>query len=250
LYLEKEVEPSSKTAQDVYIRASEFVSKANNKETFDKAAEEMNLVKRVAENIKETDRNIVGLNNTKEIIRWVYNDKTKLESVSKPFEIDNKFIVAILTEIREKGYATLEQVKTQVEIGARKDKKAEQFINQMNQAMAEGSNLETIASKLNTAVESAENVNFAAFAIPGMGREPRVLGTIFATQQGATSKPIKGETGVFVVNPQSFTEPAQVSDYSPYKLQLSGALSNRVGSEVFEALKDKANVVDNRGKFY
>lgn len=250
LYLEKQVEPSSKTAQEVYVRASEFVSKAKNKETFDKAVEEMNLIKRVAENIKETDRNIVGLNNSKEIIRWVYNDKTKLESVSKPFEIENKFIVAILTEIREKGYATLEQVRSQVEIGARKEKKAEQLIIQMNQAMADGSNLETIASKLNTAVETAENVSFAAFAIPGMGREPRVLGTIFAIQQGAISKPIKGETGVFVISPQSFTEPAEVSDYSPYKLQLSGALSNRVASEVFEALKEKANVIDNRGKFY
>lgn len=250
LYVEKEVEPSSKTAQEVYIKASEFVSKANNKETFDKTAEEMGIVKRVAENIKEVDRNIVGMNNTKEIIRWVYNDKTKEGNVSKPFEIENKFIVAILSEIREKGYATLEQVKPQVEIGARRDKKAEIFINEMNQAMAGGANVDAIASKLNTAVETADNVNFAAFAIPGMGREPRVLGTIFATPQGATSKPIKGETGVFIVSPQSFTEPAQVSDYSPYKLQLSGALTNRAAGEVFEALKDKANVIDNRGKFY
>lgn len=250
LYLEKQVEPSSKTAQEVYIKASEFVSKANNKESFDKTAEEMGLVKRVAENIKEVDRNLVGLNNTKEIIRWVYNDKTKEGSVSKPFEIDNKFIVAVLTEIREKGYATLEQVKTQVEIGARKDKKAEIFINEFNQAMANGNTLESIASKVNGAVETADNVNFGAFAIPGMGREPRVLGTIFATKQGAISKPIKGETGVFIVSPQSFTEPAQVSDYSPYKLQLSGALTNRAAGEVFEALKQKANIIDNRGKFY
>lgn len=250
LYVEKEIEPSSKTAQEVYIKASEFVSKANNKETFDKTSEEMGVVKRVAENIKEIDRNIVGLNNTKEIIRWVYNDKTKEGNVSKPFEIENKFIVAILTEIREKGYATLEQVKTQVEIGARKDKKAEIFINEMNQAITSGANIDAIASKLNTAVETADNINFAAFAIPGMGREPRVLGTIFATQQGATSKPIKGETGVFIISPQSFTEPAQVSDYSPYKLQLSGVLTNRAAGEVFEALKDKANIIDNRGKFY
>lgn len=249
LYLEKQVEPSSKTAQQVYIKASEFVSKANNQETFDKTAEEMGIVKRVAENIKEVDRNIVGMNNSKEIIRWVYNDKTKQGSVSKPFEIDNKFIVAILTEIREKGYATLEQVKTQVEIGAKKDKKAEQFINEINSALAAGS-LDAIAQKLNVSVETADNVNFAAFAIPGIGREPRVLGTIFATKQGALSKPIKGETGVYLVSPQSFTEPAPVSDYNPYKLQLSGALSNRVNSEVFEALKEKANVVDNRGKFY
>lgn len=249
LYLEKQVEPSSKTAQQVYIKASEFVSKANNQESFDKTAEEMGIVKRVAENIKEVDRNIVGMNNSKEIIRWVYNDKTKQGSVSKPFEIDNKFIVAILTEIREKGYATLEQVKTQVEIGAKKDKKAEQFINEINSSLAAGS-LDAIAQKLNVSVETADNVNFAAFAIPGMGREPRVLGTIFATKQGALSKPIKGETGVFLVSPQSFTEPAQVSDYNPYKMQLSGALSNRVNSEVFEALKEKANVVDNRGKFY
>lgn len=250
LYLEKEVQPSSKTAQEVYIKASEFASKANNKESFDKAAEEMGIVKRIAENIKEIDRNIVGMNNTKEIIRWVYNDKTKEGNVSKPFEIENKFIVAVLAEVREKGYATLEQVKAQVEIGAKKDKKAELFINEITQAMAGAANVDAIANKLNIAVETADNVNFGAFAIPGIGREPRVLGTIFATKQGATSKPIKGETGVFVVNPQTFTEPAQVSDYSPYKLQLSGALSNRASSEVFEALKDKANVIDNRGKFY
>ena len=80
--------------------------------------------------------------------------------------------------------------------------------------------------------------------------EPNIVGNIFTMKANELSKPIKGESGVYAVSVDSFTEPAPTKDYSENKKQLMQALGSRTNYEVFNALKEKANIEDNRGKFY
>ena len=67
---------------------------------------------------------------------------------------------------------------------------------------------------------------------------------------GQVSKPILGDAAVFVVSVDKFTEPAATKDYSANQKQLADQRKQRSEYEVFNALKEKANVEDNRGKFY
>ena len=80
--------------------------------------------------------------------------------------------------------------------------------------------------------------------------EPALVGTIFTLKKDQLSKPIKGESGVFAVQVENFTDPPPAKDYTLNKKQLMQQLGSRSTYEVFNALKEKANVVDNRGKFY
>lgn len=243
---ERKIEPGSKTFQAMFSKANEFAGKNNTGSAFDKAAGEQNLNKRTADNIKETDKNLPGVEGARELVRWAY--KSAKDEVSKAFEMDNKFVVAHLVEIKEKGIATLEQVKPQIEAEVRRTKKYEMIAEKINTAGS--SNLNAIATKLGTQVMNAENVNFASPYIQNVGSEPELVGTVFALKSGEVSKAIKGTAGVFVVSVTGMKEPAPVKDYTTNKKQLIQTNGQRAQYEVFNALKESAEIQDNRGKFY
>jgi hypothetical protein len=46
------------------------------------------------------------------------------------------------------------------------------------------------------------------------------------------------------------TEAPSVTDYKQAAMQISQQMSGRVDYEMFEALKEKANIEDNRANFY
>ncbi|MDQ3047672.1 MAG: SurA N-terminal domain-containing protein [Bacteroidota bacterium] len=246
--IDRKVEPSSKTMQAIFLKASEFSGKNNTNELFQKAVVADNTMnKRVAKNIKENDRQIPGVDAPKPLIRWVYeNEKGK---VSEPLEFGEKFIVASITEVREKGIAPIEQIKEQVTAQVVKEKKAEMFAKEFESAMAGGANIDAIASKLNLAVEKAENVNFNTSQIPGSANEPAVIGAITVAKAQTITKPIAGKEGVFVVFVESKTEAPAQKDYKAQQTQQISALQPRVDYEVYEALKDNANVTEHLVKF-
>jgi peptidyl-prolyl cis-trans isomerase D len=116
------VEPSKETYNDVYKRVNKFATSVN-ANNFDSEIKKMGLTKRLGQNVKETDFGIPGLNNAREIIRWAY--EAKVNDISKIFEQDgDKYIIAKLTAIKEKGTAPFEYVKSRVEamVKERKDK--------------------------------------------------------------------------------------------------------------------------------
>ncbi len=245
----RRLEPSSKTTRGAFAKANEFAGKNRTSEAFERAIAEQKLNKRLADNIKEADKSIPGLENPREMIRWAYK-ANKGDVSPKVFEFGDKYVVAHVAEIREKGFAPLDQIKEEIEAGARKEKKAEQLIEKASAALNGTSSIEALAPKLNTSVGIADNVVFAYPGIPAAGNEPEVVGTAFTLKQGQLSKPIKGNAGVFVIVMESFIEPKPTKDYSANKAQLLNNIKGRADYELFNSLKDKAGVEDNRGKFY
>ena len=235
--------PSNETFDVVFAKASMFFSNNSTTETFTKATEGDEYSKFIATEIKVADKNINGLLDVRELVRWSYNNDKG--TVSAPFQFENSFVVAHLSEVREEGIATMEQVEIQVELGAKKKKKASKFMDEMKNAAS----IEELAQKIGGDVEIAPNVSFAAYAIPGMGQELRINGMASTLQQGQMSIPIEGQTGVFVIQIQSVTPAPATTDYSAIKAQLDQENSSAAGL-LLEALKDKFGIVDKRYKFY
>lgn len=247
--VERKIEPGSRTYQAIFAKANEFAGKYRTADEFDKGCKDLGLNKREADNLTESAKVIAGLDNPRELVRWAYKQK-KGDITEKPFELGDKFVVAKLAEIKEKGIAPLEQVKDQVQTAVIKELKAKQFIDKINAAMSGNANIDALAAKLGVAAGTTPNVNFASPYLQSLGFEPALAGTVSTLKQGQVSKPIKGESGVFVVMVENFTEPAPVKDYTDNKKQLIQQLGSRSSYEIFNALKEKADVVDNRGKFY
>ena len=244
--LVKKVEPSAKTIQTIFTKANEFANKFNTAEGFDKGIKDQNLTKLAEQNIQENNRQVGGFENSRELIRWSF--KAKIGEISKAFDFGNTYVVAKLTDIREKGTATLEQVKDQVTMDARKEKKAQMFIDQLSKAGS--SNIDAIATKVKQIVQAADNVSFASPFLGNAGFEGSVVGNIITLKAGQVSKPVKGNAGVYVVLVSNFNEPTLPKEFKESANQLKMQLQGRAQYEVENALKEKADITDHRGRFY
>jgi peptidyl-prolyl cis-trans isomerase D len=247
--IERLTEPSDKTFQNIYSKASDFSTKNRTLEAFEAAATEAGYNVRIASNIKPMESKVAGLDNPRPLIQWAYNTAKKGD-VSDVYEVGSKYVVAVLAEKYEKGVKPLETIKEELEAEVRKQKKAEQFVKEFEAVLAAKPSIEDLGGKMNAPVETAQNVVFSAGSIPGMGKEPEVLGTIAALKAAQVSKPVIGLSGVYVVYVDNVVEAPEVTDFTALKKQLEQTLASRADYEVYEALKDKAEVKDNRVKFY
>ncbi len=246
--IERKLEPSSKTMQAVFVHASEFAGKNNTNELFQKAVIENKLNKRIADNIKENDKTIAGIESPRTLIRWTYDNKKG--TVSDPLEFGNKFVVAVLAEIREKGTAPLLQVKDDVTAKVIKEKKGEMIAKELSSSITPGVQIEALAAKMKLNVEQAQNINFNASAIQGAGNQPSVIGAVSVLKANTISKPLSGKDGVFVVFVESVKEAPAQKDYKIHQTAALAQLQPRVENEVYDALKTNANIVEHLVKFY
>jgi peptidyl-prolyl cis-trans isomerase D len=246
--VERKVEPSQKTFDKIYQDAQKFAADNPTAELFDSAIVKQGLNKKIAENIKEIDKNIVGLESPRELIRWAY--KVDKGEISKVFTFGDKYVVAKLADVKEKGFLPLEDVKDRVTAEAIRLKKAEKLIEQFKTKAEGATTIDAIGQKLNLPVNPVDNVTFSNPYLQGVGNEPAVVGTIFSMKAGQTSGAIRGDNGVFIILVDKVTEPAATKDYSANQKQLADQRKQRSDYEVFNALKEKAKVEDNRGKFY
>ena len=246
LSLERKIEPSQVTYDAAYNKANEFASKNPTGEAFDSAVVKQGLNKRIADNIRENDKNIPGIDQPRELVRWAYT--ASKGDLSKIFTFGDKYVMAHLVGIKEKGTLPLEEVKDAVTIEAKKIKKAQLLLDKFNAAGS--GDVDAIAQKLNVTATDADNVNFTNSYIPGIGNEPVMVGTIFAMKAGQTSKAIKGDNSVAVILVKSFTTPAATKDFSANKKQLTEQRKSRSDYEVLNTLKEKGDISDNRAKFY
>jgi peptidyl-prolyl cis-trans isomerase D len=244
--LERKLEPSQKTYDFYYNKANEFASQNTSGEQFDSSIIQKGFNKRIADNLRENDKNVPGLEQPRELVRWAY--QAEKGDVSKVFTFGDKYVIAHLVDIKEKGILPLDEVRDQVTAEVRKQKKAEMLIEKFK--AASGTNIDDIARKLNTTAVDAENVSFQNAYVPGLGNEPQIAGTLYTMKQGEISRPIKGENAVAVVAVTRITEPEPVTDYTQTINQLAEQLRSRSDYELFNAMKEKANIVDNRGRFY
>lgn len=244
--IDRKIEPSQKTYDAIYAKASNFASQYTDAIQFDSAIVKEGLNKRIADNLRETDKNVAGLDQPREMVRWAY--QANVNDLSKVFTFGDKYVIAKLTDIREKGTLPLDAVREQVTVEVRKQKKGEMLIEKVN--ATGGKSVDEIAQKLNTAATDADNISFTNPYVQSLGSEPKIVGTIFGLKAGQTSKPIAGDNGVCVVFVKSFTTPTPTTDYTGNKQQLSEQRKSRSEYEVLNALKDEASIEDNRGRFY
>jgi peptidyl-prolyl cis-trans isomerase D len=245
--LERSIEPSSKTFQDVYTQASTFAGENNTEAKFNAAVTEQGLNKRSATYLREMGNSIPGIDNPREIVRWAYHKKIKLGEVSGVFDIGGAYVVACLTATREKGTIPLAQIKDNIKPLVMNEKKASIIIDKLKGS----TDIYQIARDNSTKVDTNLNITFASRNIPGFGSEFQVIGQIFAMKEGDQSEPIQGNGGVFVVKLDRFYEPPQNVDLRVSQDQLMMAFRSRISQNpMFNALQKKTKITDNRLQYF
>ena len=246
--ISKLIAPSAETTQEYYKKASDFAGQNKTTEAFNKSVEVGKLNKRILENIKENDKQFAGgLDDAKILVQWIY--KSKKGDVSDAIEFKDRFVVANIVGVKEKGIAPLEEVKYDVTARTIRNKKAEMFITEFKSKAGASKSTQDIASKMGLVAEQADGLNFASYNVASMGREDALIGAASAIKAGSISKPTKGDNGVFMVAVASVNEAPLPKDFKAKQKEIEQANSYRVDGELYDALKEKANIEDHRGKF-
>ncbi len=246
--LTKKIMASDETREKEYQKASRFQGMNQDGESFTNAVKKEKLSKRIANNIKENDKKISGLESPRELVRWIY--KAEINTVSPVFEFGNKFVVALLTEIKEEGYANIEQVKNEIESKIRKEKKSKILMEKVNKELANVKSLEELSKKLDTKVENSKNISFSSRNAGKMGYEPKIVALATNLEKEKLSKTIEGNNGIFVVFVTKITDAKLKEDYKDDKKKLVKTRTSRVDYQVYKTLKESVEIEDNRSKFF
>jgi len=179
------------------------------------------------------------------ILELAYGPNVEVGTLtSYPIKDKDKYVIAMVSSIKEKGEPKFEDVKVQMERDLIDEKKAERLINQMTKVKS----LEKLAKAGNTAVMSAE-VTFGSPQINNAGFEPEIVGALFsAIEDKKRTLPLKGKNGVYVILVNK-TIKSPVANTNVERDQLLNSVKGSVQSQTLAALRKKADVVDNRKLF-
>ncbi|MEI6764191.1 MAG: peptidylprolyl isomerase [Bacteroidota bacterium] len=247
----RDIKPSTQTYNTYFAKASEFAGANRTIEAFNKAVTDKGLNKRQAQYKRPMDNDIPGIESAREIIRWAFDEKTEKGAVSEQvFDCQGKYVVSVLVIRRDKGIAPLDQVKTYIEPLVKREKKADKIIANVNSAMGTTKDLYALGTKFSSVVDTLDYLTFTSYNFPNFGPEPEVIGTLFTLQKNVVSPPIKGTAGVFVINLDQVIEPPAAQNYNGIKVQMASYFKSRVSQEVYNAIKDKSEIEDNRIFYY
>ncbi len=236
-------EASQKTISQLYADATQFEIDANSG-TFSDVAKTKNYDVRPVNRVTELSESLPGIKGTqRSIVKWMFKSDTKLGNI-KRFDVNGSYVVVRLTARNPKGLSTVEDASFKVLPLLRNQEKARQI-----RAKISATTLADVAANQKVTVRTVNAVSMGNPMLPGAGREPKVVGTAFALENGQISKLIDGEKGVFMVEVTKHTAAPKMDSYKSYAKDPANNV-NAVGQKVVEALKEKANIEDNRATFY
>ncbi|HET8829014.1 MAG TPA: SurA N-terminal domain-containing protein [Pelobium sp.] len=247
--VDKALLPSSATEQVAYQKAQSFLSTVKDQKSFAENAQKEGLNKLVGADVTPLQASLPGLEEARPLVRWAFNAE-KGDVSNEIFDIGDKYVVAVLTNVKPEGTLSLEDVKTQIEPDVKRAVQAKVLKASFEKALNGASSIAEVAQKTGTQVTPVENVVFANPVIPGVAQENKVIGSIFGSQPNKLSKAIEGDRGVYVYIVKSFTNPAPLTNMQKIKNQMEQAISQQVDASVFEVLREKADIKDYRAKFY
>lgn len=246
--LEVELVPGDATRNEAFRNADSFAANAGNRSEFTENAQSENYRILQANNVDASSRNLNNLQNAREVIRWAFTDASAGE-VSPVFELESAYVVAALVSKKEEGEeVTLADVKPQVELQVRNDKKA----GIIKSKLADKATLEEMKAVYPdvASINEIPDLKLSASVIPGVGFAPKAIGAVFGVEQGEITQPIKEDVGVVVGKLNTLTPAAEIGDYSAYQRQLTQNASQRTNYQIMMALQELADVKDYRYKFF
>ena len=246
--VDREIIAGEETRDIAYRKADVFMADNQTEEAFNAAIEEdPTLVKNNAEAVKKNDRMLRGAGNARRTIQWAFNKETSVGDVSEVVELEDGYVVALLTGETTEGVPSIDDVRDLITPKVRNKKKAEQII----QKLGAGS-LEEMKNSYgaDASIMDANSITLGTPSIPGVGYDPEMSGYFHSTKVDQTSEPIAGETGVVVIQVTEKTPAEAKEDLSSEKSILLNQYSGRTAGYSFEAIKTSADIEDNRVRYY
>lgn len=246
--IRKEILASDETRDQAFRKADYFAGTSSNANDFIANAEKDTLAVLEAENIEQNDSEVARLGSARQIVSWLFNTASEGQ-VSSVYEIDDQYVVALMTGEIEEGPADLTSVKLEVEKKVKNEKIGDLIADKL--AGLEGTIDERATSfGDDVSVYESSDLSFGSYSLPSVGTAPEAVGKLFSMNSGDFSKPIITENGVVVLNLVNLTLAPEIADYTSYKTSLEQGMESRTSYYVAESIREWAAIEDSRYKFY
>ena len=246
--IELVISPSDETQNEAYIKAQTFASDLSGVDAFKEKAKKENLNVYDANDLGTGERRITNLGEARQVVTWLFRD-AKIGKVSDVFDLDQSYVIAVMTGEVEEGFKSFDKVKDEITPFVKNELKSKKIIEKLS---ASKGSLEEIAAAFGSdaTVNSSSDLKFNSNTLPSVGLDPIAVGKAFALENGKRTAPFAGENGVLIMELQNKTTAPAIGDYSEFKNQLLQGLNGRSGFGISEAIKEAANIEDKRYKFF
>ena len=240
------VSPSTKTYGNIYNELNQFISKNQNIDKLDDAAKEAgyNLLSNVT--VTANDQLMGSIKNSRPVIRWAFQNSKG--DISEIFECDDKFVIAAILGTLPEGYRSLESVTPMLKSELIAQKKGEKIAQDLSAKNL--SSVDAYAQAMNSSADSVKFVSFATRRIAGIGVEPKLNAMVSLAQKDQLSAPVVGNNGVYVFKVYEQNKDAKNYDEAAEIKALDASNAYRFGFQAIQSLVNKADVEDNRIRFY
>lgn len=247
--IKRGVEFSRDTYAKAYNDFSQFLAANTTIEEIEKNAPKAGYLVLSNNDQFNYEHTIAGVANTREALRWVFNEDTDVNSISPLYECGNndQMMVVMLTGIHEAGYRSFEDVKDYLQAEVIKDKKAEKI-----QAETAGWKSINDAKQYATAiVDTVKHVNFsnAAFISATGASEPVLSAAAAKASANQFVQGVKGNAGVYAFQVLGKNKRAETFNAASEEAQLNSTNMRAISRFVAE-LYEQAEVKDSRYLFF
>ncbi len=247
--VKRPVEFSKETYSKAYNDFSQFIAANNTLEKMAANAEDAGYRLLDKTDLYSSEHGIGGVRGTKDALKWAFEAKAgEVSGLYECGESDRMLVVGVASIVPE-GYRPLALVKDQLRFEILRDKKAEKIMADMKAANA--TSFEQYKNMANAVSDSVKHVTFAAPAyVPALlTSEPMVSAYASVAELNKLSAPIKGNGGVFVLQPYAKEKLNETFNQETEEATLAN-MHARMASQFMSDLYLKADVKDKRYLFF
>jgi peptidyl-prolyl cis-trans isomerase D len=246
--IEREITPSDASINEALRKAESFAVELTGVDAFTARAEKEGITVYDAKNVGTADRRVNTLTDARQVVQWLFRDG-EVGKVSTVFDLQELYVVAVMTAEVEKGYKPLDLVKEEITPAVKNEMKGKIIIEKLNGLQGSLEEIATAFGK-DATVQTMNDLKLSSPMMTSIGVDPIAVGTAFSPESGKRTKAFAGERGVVLVEMQNKTIAPALPDYTTYKSTMEQMARSRNTSSIAEAIKTNANIVDNRYKFY
>ena len=193
------------------------------------------------------DKSVPGLGTSREIVKWAFDNSTILNE-PKFFDLQDKYIVAFLSDISEEKHIPLIDVQSEIITILTNRFKFNKIAQEISSSNT--SSIEELANQYETDVKKISNLKFGSDSFGDIGYNPKLVGSFFNHKLNVISDPVVFEKGVVLFVKDKEGEVVLPNSLSSYKNIIEKDYQSQVNQSLFESIKDSKDITDNRFNFY
>ena len=239
----KEIIPSNESSNNNYRKASQAEFDANNDLPLNQS--NVDIAINNFESFEEFDEGIPGINNSRQIIKWLYDKGSKVGDVRR-FDLADGYFVAKIIQFNKKRLTNIDNVRDEISEIILNDKKFSYLKNKYKSTI----DIESIAIENNIEVENASAVTQSDPILVGAGPEPYIIGSSFSLMEDETSELLKGNNGIYIVRLKSKQTAEEFNLVQDKTNPSIDSELERMSLLIPEILESNSEIVDNRSFYY